>query len=303
MKRIFVVTFCLFFSFLSCHATHVSYEELIELSKKTIPVDATLSYGELKEQVGDLRLPTSRSDGKKLPLLIIIHGGGWQKKIADRHVMASFAKTFCDHGIATWNIEYRCVDDGGGWPNTFLDVGQAIDFVKTFADRYNIDLNNVVVVGHSAGGHLALWSAMRHKLQKGNDLFQDNPLTLKAVVNLAGPGNLKNSISSDDIKQRQEDVLAQLLGTTGLRGDEKEAHYRQASPFEKLPLKITQRLITGTLDIYMSPTLIKEYYEHAKSLGDDVDLTVIDDANHFDIVVPGTPAWSTVERVILDLFK
>ena len=73
-----------------------------------------------------------------------------------------------DAGIATWNIEYRRLGEtGSGWPGTYLDVGRAVDHVRAIAGEHHLDLGRVAVVGHSAGGHLAMWTAARRRLTEG----------------------------------------------------------------------------------------------------------------------------------------
>jgi acetyl esterase/lipase len=80
---------------------------------------------------------------------------------------------------------------GGGWPGTFHDVGEATDFLRTFSERHSLDLKRVIVAGHSAGGHLAFWVGARPNLPTSNPLYRKDPLTVKAVMNLDGPIDLK----------------------------------------------------------------------------------------------------------------
>src|SRR5262245_64343849 len=97
--------------------------------------------------------------------------------------MEPLAEALAGEGVATWNIEYRRVgNEGGGWPGTFLDVAHATDHVKTLAATHPIDLSRVVVLGHSAGGHLALWAAARGRLASTSKLYRESPLALRGVV-------------------------------------------------------------------------------------------------------------------------
>ena len=129
------------------------------------PADARISYGPDPLQFGELRLP--RGTGP-FPLAVVIHGGCWVSEVATLQNTAALADALRDAGIATWNIEYRRVDNpGGGWPGTFTDVADAVDLVRVIAREHPIDLSRVVTIGHSAGAHLALWAAARGRLAEG----------------------------------------------------------------------------------------------------------------------------------------
>jgi acetyl esterase/lipase len=119
----------------------------------------TIRYGEDALQVVDLWLPEGAGPH---PVALMVHGGCWQTDIADRTLMNWIAEDLRRRGVAVWNIDYRGVDrPGGGYPGTFLDAAAAADALRDHAARHNLDLSRVVAVGHSAGGHLALWLAAR----------------------------------------------------------------------------------------------------------------------------------------------
>ena len=144
---------------------------------------ARLAYGPQLLQFGELRVPDG--DGPH-PVAVVIHGGCWLAEY-DLGYMSALADGLTRDGVATWSIEYRRVgDDGGGWPGTFLDVAAAADSLVYLARDYDLDLDRVVAVGHSAGGHLALWLAARHRLQSDDPLRGRSPLRLSGVVALAG---------------------------------------------------------------------------------------------------------------------
>jgi acetyl esterase/lipase len=130
---------------------------------------ATISYGEDPLQVVDLWLPDG--DGPH-PVAMMVHGGCWQSEIADRRIMNWIAEDLRRRGIAVWNIDYRGVDRaGGGYPGTFQDVGAAADALLENAVGYRLDATRTVAIGHSAGGHLALWLAARTSaLRRANGL-------------------------------------------------------------------------------------------------------------------------------------
>ena len=141
-------------------AAQLSQQDVARLSVP--PADHRIAYGPDAMQFGDLRLP--KGSGPH-PLAIIVHGGCWLAAFADLQLMAPLSDALTRAGIATWNIEFRSVDSrGGGWPNTLLDVASAVDHSRELAAQHPLDLKRVVVIGHSAGGHLAQWAAARHRL-------------------------------------------------------------------------------------------------------------------------------------------
>ncbi|MFM9012650.1 MAG: alpha/beta hydrolase, partial [Gemmatimonadota bacterium] len=108
-----------------------------------------------------------------------------------REVSAGGVSDGDDAGIATWNIEYRRADSpGGGWPNTFLDVGRATDQLRAMARTYPLDLSRVIAIGHSAGGHLAMWLAAADRVPSGSPIARRDPLPLTGAVALAGIADL-----------------------------------------------------------------------------------------------------------------
>ncbi len=282
--------------FFSDYAHAFPYLTPQDIKKITFnPADFRLKYGNDVQQFGDLRLPK----GTDLhPVLIVIHGGCWVSTFADLNFMSAFAEAFTEKGIATWNIEYRCIDKpGGGWPGTFQDVGNAVDYLRTIAKPYHLDLNRVVVVGHSAGGHLALWAAARHKLPKNSILATNEPLQIRGVIDLAGPGDLESFIL---IEKRvcKEAVVTKLLGGTPSKISEA---IPQGSPYAMLPLKVKQVLIIGDKDPTVPAELSKKYVTKAKEGGDDIRFILVEDVSHFEVIAPGSKAWPIVENTVISL--
>src|SRR5690348_6511565 len=120
-----------------------------------------LAYGREYLQIGELYLPQTAGP---YPVIPLIHGGYWRNRY-DLTLMDGLAEDLARRGYAAWNIEYRRVGDkGGGWPGTLLDVALATDYARKLAPTYALDLQHLVPIGHSAGGHLAFWLAARPRI-------------------------------------------------------------------------------------------------------------------------------------------
>jgi len=251
--------------------------------------DHRLAYGDDPLQFGELRLP----DGEgPYPIVIVIHGGCWLAEY-DLGYISNLAEALTRAGVATWSIEYRRVgDDGGGWPGTFQDVANAADALLEIAPAYNLDLGRVAAVGHSAGGHLALWLAGRKWLDGDDPLRGEVPLPLNGVVALAGITDLAAYASPDGCGA----VVEPLLGGTPAAVGER---YRRGSPIGMVPFGITQTLVIGELDPIVPGTQATSFAEAALEMGDSVAVVEIPRAGHFELVDPSHGAFQTVRDAVL----
>jgi acetyl esterase/lipase len=247
-----------------------------------------LAYGAEPDQIGDLRIPVDIHD--PAPVAVFIHGGSW-REAWERDTIEPLAIDLARRGYATWNVEYRRVGpSGGGWPTTCQDIAAALDYLRKLSSSHALDLDRVLVLGHSAGGHLALWAATR----RGLDTEVAPRVAPVLVVSIAGIPDLVECA-----RRGLGDGGNIAAGFMGGRRDERPDEYALASPAESLPLGIKQLLVQGLADEW--PDLVdlnRMYHAKAQSAGDDVELLEVADANHFDVVDPESHAWErTLERI------
>jgi len=250
------------------------------------PADERVSYADHPSGFGDLRLPPG--DGP-FPVAVLLHGGCWMADF-DLGYLSSLAAAITAEGYATWSIEYRRVgEDGGGWPGTFADVAAAADHVRVLARSYPLDMERVVAVGHSAGGHLALWLAARGTLASDDPLRGPDPIRLAGVVSLAGIPDL----AAYNSPQGCGSLVPGLLG--GDPADHPE-RLQRVSPIELLPLAVPQVLVSGGQDTIVPPIHARNY---ADAGGDDpIQTIVVDSAGHFELMTPEGPAWLELRKAL-----
>lgn len=245
-----------------------------------------LFYGQSPQSFGLLRIPNTP---EAHPVVMIIHGGCWMSNVADVSNTEPLADALNKMGYATWNIEYRSVDQaGGGYPGTFLDVAQAADYLKQIATTYHLDMKRVVVIGHSAGGQLALWVSARDKLSKHSALYQEAPLQLQGAISLGGVPDL--SIARQQVVNVcGADAIGKLVGTSG--NTLNSTHLAETSPIEMLPTTTQQILIYGADDLVVPEKLGQRYVDAAKEKGQAVRLERVAYAAHHEYNVPNSVVW------------
>lgn len=236
----------------------------------------TYSYGPAPDQVGDLRVPAPNS-----PVMVFIHGGFWRHHWT-RDLMDRLAVDVTKAGWASWNIEYRRIGTGGGWPTTAFDVGLALDHLSVLAHEHELDLAKVVLVGHSAGGQLALWAGSRGnqpRMSPGGD-----PLVRATdIIGLAPISDLRaaRSLSNDAVDQ----FLASARTHTDV--------YRAASPIDFVPVGVNQIIVHGTADTEVPVEQSQAYTRAAREAGDPVVYHEFDDVDHMSLIDPASAAWQT----------
>ena len=251
--------------------------------------DLRLAYGDAPSQFVELFLPST--DGP-FPVAVLIHGGCWTVQYGGIAQMRSLAGALAAQGIAVWSIEYRRHDeDGGGYPGTYCDVATAVDLLRS---QPALDIERVVVVGHSAGGHLAQWAVSRHKLPRWSPAWVAEPVPIPAVVSLGGLADLR--LQATLIRSSCERETAQLAGEPG---STRPDVFADTSPAEMLPAGIRTVLVHGELDTVSPPSVAEAYAHRARAAGDAAEVIVLPGASHYDEVAAGSPCWPLVERAIL----
>ena len=247
--------------------------------------DREIRYGPDRMQVADLWLPDGAGPH---PTVLMVHGGCWQTEIADRRIMAWIAGDLRRRGIAVWNIDYRGADrDGGGYPGTFLDAAAAADALRDEAPRRNLDIARLVAVGHSAGGHLALWLAARPRLPRDSPLRSSDPLPIRTVVSLGGLPDLEEAARPPGSGCGTE-VIARLTG----------GRFGETSVPRLAPLGVGQVLINGLQDRIIPTSYAEGYARQMRAAGDEVEVRMIDRTGHVELIAPETAAWSAAVEEI-----
>lgn len=237
----------------------------------------TIPYGHDDDRVGELRMPGGPGPH---PVAVLLHGGFWKQQWT-REIMDPVAVDLVKRGYAVWNVEYRRVGEGGGFPETLFDVGAAVDHLAQLAPGHNLDLTSVAVLGHSAGGHLALWAASRSRLASGEP-GADPLITPTRVLGLAPVTDL-DSAHRDNLG---DGAVAAFMGNAAGEA------WRVASPIELLPIGVPTVLIHGTSD-HDVPYSQSERYASARADTGTTEL-VLFDGDHLDPIDPASDAWAEV---------
>lgn len=263
----------------------------ITISEKTpISTPIKITYGEGPNQFGELRLP----EGDTLfPVIVILHGGCWLS-IYDKSLMDGMAEDLTSRGYATWNLEYRRIGNGGGWPNTFLDVTAGFKKLTDLAKTYPIDLQNILITGHSAGGHLALWLGAQSQLPDSSEIKTQDLPKIKGIVSLAGITDLETYLAPSGCGSSVD----ALIGGSPTQFPER---YYAGSPISFVPLCLPQVLVNGEEDQIVPISHISPYYDLSLAEKDKIQLVTIPNAGHFEVITPGSIAWEAIIRAFADL--
>ena len=291
LQKISVSLLLFTFSAIGAHAEEkpgpVSWEQIEALPQT--PADHVIKYGADQHQFGELRLPAG--DGPH-PVVVFVHGGCWLADF-DLNMAANLSGELAKAGIASWNIEYRRIgNEGGAWPGTMLDMSDAVEHLRELEKPYKLDLSRVVLMGHSAGGHLVLWYAAKKNLDKTSEFYSDNALNIRGVVPLAAISNISTYREEHDT----QDCNTAVPGILGGEPTDLPERVAQLNPSQLLPLNVPVRMVHGSADVLVPLRQSTAFMLDARKAGDDIRLAVIDNAGHFDVIAPFSVAWKMVMR-------
>lgn len=291
MKRIFLFGILMVLS--GCDQASSQLISWNELVQGELPQPAEqIQIGDNEYQYAEIWIPDSPGPH---PVILLIHGGCWLSMYPGVEIMNHMAEDLRKHGFAVWNIEYRRLGhDGGGYPGTFMDAAQGADHLREVADTYNLDLSNLIASGHSAGGHLASWLAVRKNIPPESPLYSENPIKIHTVISLAGINDLQR-YGNYGTSSCGQDTVSRLINLEE-RGD---SGYADTSPVQLLPSGARHIEINAAFDAPVPPFMGYHYVQAAKQAGDDVTHVLLPEAGHFEMIAP----WSDEWKQVLEIFK
>ena len=276
--------------------TPITFSGLLAVERAK--ADHRIAYGADALQFGELWLPRGRGPHR---VAVLIHGGCWRADLPGLELMDYMAADLRDRGYAVWNLEYRRIGHpGGGYPGTFRDVASGLDHLRAIAPQHRLNLRRVVVSGHSAGGHLALWAAARDRLPKSSPLHTVKPLPLRGVVSLAGIADLEAYRTRGPDACGGAKTIDSLVDATAAAGRDL---YADTSPPEMLPLGERQVVISGALDHIVPPAFGQDYAAAAAASGDRAVHVELTGAGHFELIDPTSAIWPRITAAFAELTR
>ena len=270
------------------------------LTRPARPPDLVLRYGDDTDQVADVHLPAAAAvpgagTGGRAPLTIFLHGGFWRVEYGREHTRP-LAEALAAAGFVVCAPEYRRAGQpGGGWPGTFDDVAAAADrlpglVAQATGGAVDAAPGQAVLAGHSAGGHLALWAASRHRLPAGSR-WRAERSAWRGVVALAAVSDLAASYR----KELGQQAAGALMG--GGPTQVSDERYLEADPSRLLPAGGPVRLVHGMADDRVPYLMSLDYARWARAAGAraaDATCVLLPGAGHFAVIDPLSAEWPQV---------
>jgi len=219
-----------------------------------------------------------------LPTVVLLHGGYWQPGY-DRHLEDAVAADLAARGQLVWVPDYAASD--APWPATLRDAATAFDWVVRgrYADR--VDRGRVAVVGHSAGGQLALWLASRARSRAVGPAYAVRP---SVVVAQAPVADLVAAAS----EHLGGDAVQQLLGGAP---SQVPSRYREADPVQQLPTGVRTICLHSDTDGIVPISQSEAYVRAATAAGDPAALIRVP-GKHFAHLDPSSQACAQLRRAL-----
>jgi acetyl esterase/lipase len=219
-----------------------------------------------------------------VPVAVVLHGGFWRPAYGIE-LARPLAADLAGAGWAAVAVEYRRVGTGGGWPGTLEDVAAALDALPDLRGADRLDLSDVTVIGHSAGGHLAAWAAGRAHLPPGSPGASPRVRVAAAVLQ-AGVLDL---VDADRADLGRGAVRAFLGGPAGAD----PGRLATADPLALLPTGARVLCVHGADDDVVPVRQSERYAAAARAAGDRVEVRVVP-GDHMVVIEPGAPPWRLV---------
>ncbi|MGQ0774157.1 MAG: alpha/beta hydrolase family protein [Pseudonocardiales bacterium] len=263
-----------------------------------VPEPVLVPYGAHPDQHAVLHLPARGAAlpvVDALPVVVVVHGGFWRSSYG-AELGTPLAADLAGAGLAAWNLEYRRVGGGGGWPTTFTDVAAGVDALASAAQQAaggRLDLGRVVLVGHSAGGQLAVWAAGRHRLPAGLPA----PPGADPVVRPVGAVSQAGVLDLVDGAQQGLGGGA-VAGLLGGGPDAVPDRYRLASPVALAPLGVPVVCVHGIGDGIVP---LRQSERFVAVAGGQTELVALPGVGHFELIDPSQPAWIVCRDAVIRL--
>ena len=238
------------------------------------------SYGDDPEQYADLRMPS----GTPLATVVLLHGGYWLPQYPAAQLVP-MADRLTALGLATWNVEYRRTGAGGGFPATLTDVAAAIDLLGGSDVPEGLD-QNVVLLGHSAGGHLAVWAASRRDSTPGGA----SGVPVAGAISLSGVLDLSRAA----LDPRSAEPVQAFMGASP---DQEPERYAQADPALLVPAGCPVWAVHAEFDDVVPTEQSSGYVQRATAAGGEASLVIVP-GDHTSIIDPGADSFPDVRRLV-----
>jgi len=231
------------------------------------------AYGDGAMQYGLFRF----ADGSPRGTVILIHGGFWRGTPDYFDGPTPMAEALVARGWNAWQIEYRQLPNGGGWPATLDDTAAGIEHLAVVASSLHVDLGPIITVGHSAGGHLAVWALSR----------PGAVLALAGAVSLAGVLNLL-------LGEKENIGNGAVVGFLGGSSTDHPERYGAADPIMRIESGLPVRIVHGSRDDVVPMNQSDTYVAAARDAGQDATVTVVD-GDHGAVIDPLHPAFAELQ--------